>query len=565
MRKSLKIKIFAAVLCVMLCFAAVPVMAYQPEEALAPKPEKSVYTILRLDNLGNFLRWLVSERAVKLFAPAAGLDDAMAAMITGAIAAVPAESCVIECGVEDDDSAFAQLIVKLPKALQGKLDLVAKGEAKAEDLAALVLGETSPVAEMASAMLEVKKDEATGLLSVLDTVFIGAKGDLLIAAVSAADVLAAINAVDKEELRMKLERKFSAKDFIISHVDMDVLRKIAPAEETGVSKKDYEAALGMLDEPIHSETAFENLADRFRISFNVNMSALAERFEKLLTAKPVKGGYINLMGDRSPLLALGTNLDGENIKVYPGFADVWGDAVNALKAFNISEQTLINFLTGSFALTIGNSLVSFEGMKVPAVFMTQVGSADSAAEIMSAAVKQADKLLMPVEAEGWNGLYQVDSSVSPVSVLLGLKGKMLYAGMADKDSLSAVPDVSGAKLLAEIMSVNSLGSGYIDFKGVQDYFKGDGAGVIAMAGMFAPMALGDKAEAVMAAVNEILDAKLSVPSVGFYSPEYGTCIMDFMTEKLDNIEDGLCAKLMKLNKILNAPDEKQDEKKDEAK
>ena len=69
------------------------------------------------------------------------------------------------------------------------------------------------------------------------------------------------------------------------------------------------------------------------------------------------------------------------------------------------------------------------------------------------------------------------------------------------------------------------------------------------------MALGDKAEAVMAAVNEILDAKLSIPSVGFYAPEYGTCIMDFMTEEVKNVEDTLSAKLIKLYNIINAPDE----------
>ena len=571
MLKSLKKKIFAAVLCVLLCFAAVPVMAYQPEDALAPKPEKSVYTILRLDNLGNFLRWLISEQELKLFAPVTGLDDSMIAMMTGAVKAVPAESSIIECGIKDDGNAFAQLIAKMPKALQGKLDLVAKGEAKTEDLIALLLGEDSPVAELGKLMFDVTKDEASGLLSLDSQVFFGAKGDLLIITLSAADVQAALKAIDKEEHRMKLERKFkSAKDFMFSHIDMNVLEKVAPADEDVISKKDYEKARAMFDKPIDGEIAFESLADRFRISFNVDMSALDERFEKLLTGKPVKGGYITLMGDRAPLLALGANLDGENLKVAPRSAEFWNEAAKELKQFGISEQTFMNFFNGPFALTVGSSVVSFEGMKAPSVFMTKVGSADSAAEVMKAVVTQADKLLMPVEAKGWDSLYQVDTSASPVPVLLGLKGNMLYAGMADRDSLGAVPNVAGSKQLAEIMAMNSLGSGYIDFKAVQDYLKADENGIMAMAGMFAPMAVGDKSEAVMAAVNEVLNAKLSVPSVGFYAPDQGTCIIDFMTVKLDNIEDGLCAKLMKLNKIINAPEakapaENKEEKKDEAK
>ncbi|MBQ4419319.1 MAG: hypothetical protein II870_06750, partial [Synergistaceae bacterium] len=542
MRVTKRLLALCAVICLSVSSLA---FAYQPEEALIPRPEKSVYSVLRLDNLGNFLRYLGSEKNVKLFAPLAGMGEDEAAIITMSLAAVPAESTALVFGVDEHEAPFVQLVVKMPESLQDKLDLVAKGEAKAEDVAALLLGEKSPVAPMGAMVLEVKKTD-DGLLNVLDTLNLSAKGDLLIAALSAEDVKAALKALEDKDARLKIERRFAAKDFAITHVDADVLEKITPAEEAGVSKEELAEAKKMLDGPFEAETAFESLADRFRISFAADMTALADKFENP-NAKAVKGGYINLMGDRSPLLALGSVLYGETIKNYPGFKDIWTEAVDVLKNLNISEESFINFLTGSFALTIGNSLVSFEGMKVPAVFVTKEGQNGAAKEFAAAIAKQADKLLIPVEAAGWDSLAQVDSNTSPVSVLLGVKGEMLYAGMAEKDSLSEKPEIKGQ--LAEIMAKDSLGSFFMDFKGLQDYLKGDGANAMAMAGMFAPMVLDDKAEAVMAAMTDILDAKLSVPSVGLYAPSYGTCIMDFMTEEVENVEDTLSAKLIKLYNI----------------
>ncbi|MBR0097598.1 MAG: hypothetical protein IJP88_10475 [Synergistaceae bacterium] len=553
MRVTKRLLALCAVICLSVSSLA---FAYQPEEALIPRPEKSVYSVLRLDNLGNFLRYLGSEKNVKLFAPLAGMGEDEAAMIAMSLAAVPAESTALVFGVDENETPFVQLVVKMPESLKAKLDLVANGEAKAEDLAAVLLGENSPVAPMGAMVLEVKKTD-DGLLNVLDTLNLSAKGDLLIAALSAEDVKAALKALEDKDARLKIERRFAAKDFAITHVDADVLEKITPAEEAGVSKEELAEAKKMLDGPFETETAFESLADRFRISFAADMTALADKFENP-NAKAVKGGYINLMGDRSPLLALGSVLYGETIKNYPGFKDIWTEAVDVLKNLNISEESFINFLTGSFALTIGNSLVSFEGMKVPAVFVTKEGQNGAAKEFAAAIAKQADKLLIPVEAAGWDSLAQVDSNTSPVSVLLGVKGEMLYAGMAEKDSLSEKPEIKGQ--LAEIMAKDSLGSFFMDFKGLQDYLKGDGANAMAMAGMFAPMVLDDKAEAVMAAMTDILDAKLSVPSVGLYAPSYGTCIMDFMTEEVENVEDTLSAKLIKLYNIINAPEVKDEAK-----
>ena len=553
MRVTKRLLALCAVICLSVSSLA---FAYQPEEALIPRPEKSVYSVLRLDNLGNFLRYLGSEKNVKLFAPLAGMGEDEAAIITMSLAAVPAESTALVFGVDEHEAPFVQLVVKMPESLQGKLDLVAKGEAKAEDVAALLLGEQSPVAPMGAVVLEVKKTD-DGLLNISDALNVSAKGDLLIAALSAEDVKAALKALDDEDARLKIERMFSAKDFMLTHVDADVLEKITPAEEAGVSKEELAEAKKVLDGPFKTETAFESLADRFRISFGADMTALNDKFENP-KAKAVEGGYINLMGDRAPLLALGSVLYGESIKNYPGFKDIWAQAVDTLKNFNISEESFINFLTGPVALTIGNSLVSLEGMKVPAVFITKEGQNGAAKEFAAAIAKQSDKLLIPVEAAGWDSLTQLDSNTSPVSALLGVKGDMLYAGIADKDSLSEKPKLSGQ--LAEIMAKDSLGSFFMDFKGLQDYLKDNNANAMAMIETFAPMVLNDKGEAVMAAVMDVLNAKLSVPSVGLYAPSYGTCIMDFMTEEVENVEDTLSAKLIKLYNIINALEVKDEAK-----
>ena len=553
MRVTKRLLALCAVICLSVSSLA---FAYQPEEALIPRPEKSVYSVLRLDNLGNFLRYLGSEKNVKLFAPLAGMGEDEAAIITMSLAAVPAESTALVFGVDEHEAPFVQLVVKMPESLQDKLDLVAKGEAKAEDVAALLLGEKSPVAPMGAIVLEVKKTD-DGLLNISDALNVSAKGDLLIAALSAEDVKAALKALDDEDARLKIERMFSAKDFMLTHVDADVLEKITPAEEAGVSKEELAEAKKVLDGPFKTETAFESLTDRFRISFGADMTALNDKFENP-KAKAVEGGYINLMGDRTPLLALGSVLYGESIKNYPGFKDTWAQAVDALKNFNISEESFINFLTGPVALTIGNSLVSLEGMKVPAVFITKEGQKGAAKEFAAAIAKQSDKLLIPVEAAGWDSLTQLDSNTSPVSALLGVKGEMLYAGIADKASLSEKPKLSGQ--LAEIMAKDSLGSFFMDFKGLQDYLKDNNANAMAMIETFAPMVLNDKGEAVMAAVMDVLNAKLSVPSVGLYAPSYGTCVMDFMTEEVENVEDTLSAKLIKLYNVINALEVKDEAK-----
>lgn len=555
MPKSKNLKIFAAALCAVLCFA-LSAAAFQPEEALSPRPEKSVYSVVRVNNIGDFLRWIASEQNLKLVAPLAELEDDEIAMILATLEKIPAEAVALLVGADSTGDPFVQIAAAMPKSLQNKLDLVAKGNSKIEDLAALLFGEGSPVAPMAGALLNVKNEAE--LIRVNDAFTVGAKGNLLIAGLKTADVRAAFDAVENKkdeenekapEKRLNLKRRFNTNSFIFSHIDFDALKVIMPPKKDGITEKDYAAINQVFKAPLDIEYAFEDLADRFRVSIGVNIKeCLAEKYAALLNNEPVKGGHIKLIGDRAPILAAGSVLNGEAVKIYPGFDKRWPEFLRALKSIGLTEEVFMNFLTGPVAITAGGSLAAFEGIKVPAVLIAKEGVKGAASEIVKAVAAKEKTHLMPVEAEGWDNLLQVDSSISPVSVLFGNNGETLYAGMIEKDALNKTPEIKTGQL-AEILDKESLGSFLIDFQALQDYFKDDSTGVMAFASMMSPMAFGGRAEAIMAHLNELVNAKLSVPSAGFWTPDYGTCVIEFIHRDVP-AEDGLLAKLIKFYEFI---------------
>ena len=185
--------------------------AANPEDALSAKPKDSLYVVLRVEDLGGFLRWAVSEENLKTFAPLAELDEDSIQMITSMLAAMPVKSAALLAGMTADGMPFFQA------ALSG---------AKAENVGEFVLGQGSPMASMVEGMLQ-----EGGLAFEL-------KDDLLLLSFGADALKESLAALEDEGKRLSFNRHFEAKDFALVHTDFEAAGTLALA----VAKDDKDRA-----------------------------------------------------------------------------------------------------------------------------------------------------------------------------------------------------------------------------------------------------------------------------------------------------------------------------------
>ena len=120
--------------------------ALEPQDALSRRPEESLYMTLRVDNLGGIIRNLLSPANLELLASLADPADAQGFRLVGSYASrIPAKSVAVAAGATGAAEPFFQIAASMPKELHPKLARIAEGKAEAEDLAALILGDDSPL------------------------------------------------------------------------------------------------------------------------------------------------------------------------------------------------------------------------------------------------------------------------------------------------------------------------------------------------------------------------------------------------------------------------------------
>ena len=541
-----KVKFFAVLAILGLLVFSGAAYSAQTEDALSSRPDDAVYIVLRLEDTARFLQWLFSKDNLNLFMPLImkGQSQAdvmvIAETINAFVSVSPLRSAAVVVGVtrKDVKSPFLQAAFKVSPELSDTVKKVADGTANASDIARLLIGDKMAAA-FAETMIKVSADKGN-ILRVNNEVFMTARDDVVLVGASINDVRLALRALNEEDSRLftKITRKFTDEDFALLHVDYETAADLDDKGEIDdLDARKYFA------KPLNVEFAFKRFTDKFRISTNLNLrEALAKKYADKLqkqaeTWKAVKGGNIDLAnvgGSASPIAAMGTYINFESIKD----DELWKPAIKSLLRnmrvrFKVSEEETAALLTGPFSAVV-NDTVTYEGFKIPALYVSQTGKKGAAAKVFERFTNSQHF------AKVQEGVLQLDSSISPISCLAANKGEVLCVDFAELDSLAAKPELKPA--LSELLEHESIASMWFDFAGVQAWINDEENGVFATVAPFATfMGYGKYVQAA----RDILGAELSVPSVSIWGPEPETIYTEFALKDID-VNNGLFARIIKV-------------------
>ena len=514
-----------------------------PENTFIERQDDSVYFVLKLDDTASFLKWLASEENINLFMPLILKSEDSSDIIGGieffrAFAEkTPLKSAAIIVGMPNPDSKkqpFFQMAFTVDASMAETVRKISDGTAEDSDFAKLILGNDNPIAAIAQTMIKAEKLKDGGY-RIDNEVFLKAEGDMLILAMNAEELEAALAARKGEgRLFKRVKRQFTEKDFMLIHVDYATLDKL----DTDKNLDDADGIVNeFFDKPLNFELAFESLPEKFVLSFAVN---LMEAVKKEYAAKmktpvtPVKGSYISLSGTKNPLLALGGHLTLSVLKDSKETKKDWDEFARQLRVrFGISEEDTASFFDGAFSLTVNDS-VTFEGFKIPAIYISQKGLKGAAGKIFEKLTKS------PHFQKVQEGILQLDSSLSPISCLIQNKGETLGINFAELASLNGTPTVK--PVLQSLLEAEGISALWIDFDEIRAWLTDAENGVMAMA---IPMAKFAGYGEIADAVNEILTAEFSVPSFSFRAENVGKFRFEFANVKI-NAENGIIARAIKI-------------------
>jgi hypothetical protein len=502
------------------------VWALEPQDALIARPKESFYVTLRVDDLSGSLRKLLSPANIELLASLAGPADAQGFRLIGSYASrIPAKSIAIVAGANADSEPFIQIAASMPKELRPKLDLVAEGKAATADLAALVLGDDSPLFAMLSdvAVRQGKKGPYYALEG--KPFALGAKDDLLLIAFSPEELDASKEALEKADKRLAFRRRFESPNYFAFYLDMSAVRMIA--KERGESDESLDALLKIFKAPLKFEMAFDSRPGSFLVSSAMNVLeslAMAKRIEAL---KPIKGGGLFFAGEGKPYFGLGAllNFSPEDIEMYsPEVVALWNSLLTKLKKEGIAVDDVENLLKGSVSFTVGDSGVLF-GQPMPGGSVAFTGRKGAAGNILKKLLENekftAAVPLAPLKAKGWDMLFQVDPGLLPASVLLGVKGETLFLGLIDPKAIGKEPNFSPqvAKFIAE----DSYATAFLDFPVLWEHLRREFLNEKSFFGE------GLKARPFAKDVKEILEGELPVGLFKAWMPTVETSFLEIQT------------------------------------
>lgn len=493
-----------------------------PQEALSKRSPKAIYMALNIDDLGGLVRYVLSSENIDLFAPL--MDEKTlegARMISAAVSKMPVGTAALAAGTDENLVPFLQLALALPAELQPKLDLVESGQAKAEDIVSLLLGDGAlvfaPLLES-----ELRKGDQ-GFYSLKDgAVVLTARSGLLLMGLSAGDLEASLKALADREERLPLNRRLEAKNLSLLHLDFATILHIAESQRSKdeASEKPFDEidanALGAcFKAPLEIEYGYEKTPDHFLVSVaaNVEEAFSSAYLERLAEIKPEAGGALFLTGAGRPLFALGSkwSFKGSDLAVYPEVANLWKEGIGLLAQYGVSEAEVENLLSGSVSLVCGGSAF-VEGLKTPGAYLALTGREGAAASVFKKITgnKEFASQLVPVEVKGWESVLQVDPALLPLPVLLGVKGETLLLGLQDVASLNAAPELSAE--LRSLLEKSSMSTSFFDFKAI-------GAALNNILNDEKSPLPGLLPSGTLPLLKGVLGAELSVPFVGVWAPQ----------------------------------------------
>ncbi|MBQ7196702.1 MAG: hypothetical protein IJS40_04765 [Synergistaceae bacterium] len=535
-------------LCVMVFSSSV--LAAEVEDALTPCPEQSAYMVLKFNDAQNFLKWIFSKENIDAFMPLI-LASKESNEILGAVEMIsafaentPLQSVAILAGAGASrvPEPFFKIAFTVKPDAEIFVKKIADGSASAIDVAKLVMGKDNPLASFAETMIKIEKAE-NNILRVDNELFMTAKDNIVLAGLSANDIKESLNALEFSDSRLfeaQLNRRFAAKDFAWLHLDFETLAKLDDDNELSVDQ-----VLEFVRKPLDIEYGFERTPGKFLISLATNIrealtSSALRQFGLDKEIDSVKGGHIdiNSLGAKSPLLAFGGKPNINSLKVTPEGQEIWKEIVRQARVrFKISEEDLTNLFEGgelSFAL---NDNVSVEGIKIPAVYALLTGK-DGAAEKIFATLEKSQHF-----TKTQDGILQVDPSVSPVPCFVTKKNNSLGINVANLENISAKPILKPA--FEKLMNTDAIGAFWLDFAGIQSWIRDPENGLLII---LEPIARFSGQGELFDNFKEVLDAKLSVPSVKLYTESFEVARIEFEIDEDVKAEDGLLVKLIKIGK-----------------
>ena len=250
-----------------------------------------------------------------------------------------------------------------------------------------------------------------------------------------------------------------------------------------------------------------------------------------------KGGNINLLGAKSPLLALGGLLNIEGIKLTNEGRDAWKEFVKQAKnRFGVSEEDLNKFFAGTFSLVV-NDNVTIEGIKLPAIYISQKDTNGAGEKIFESFEKS------PHFHKVQDGVLQIDSSLIPAPCFVTKTEDGLGINLAELANISAATTLKPA--LKELMNTDATSALWLDFAEIQSWILSDENGVLTL---LEPLARFSGQGEIFDAVKDVLSAKFSVPSMSIHSDSIEIIHTEFEIDEDVKAEDGLMSKLVKIGK-----------------
>ena len=519
----------------------------QVEDALTQCPENSVYMVLRLDNTEGLLKWIFSRENIDTFMPlilaSENSNEIMGTVeILSAFAEnTPLENAAFVLGMNSGKIPvpFFQMALTVQPELSPIVKRISDGSASAVDIAKLFLGIDSPLSSFAESMIKVEK-AGDDILKIDNEIFMKAQDDIIILGLSENDVKASLNSLENSELRLfdKYKRKFSGKDFLFFHFDPETAAELD--DDNKSDDIDLDELKKVLDKPLNVEVNFERMPEKFIMSMAFNLKEALNKFyaEKTFrnekNIEKVKGGHLNPIGKKSPLLMFSGFLDLSLFKDYnPETEKLWNEIVKQLKnRFGLTENDVIEASKGSFSFTV-NDNVSVEGIKIPAIYTSMTGKSDKIFNILAKS---------PHFHKVQEGVLQIDSSVSPVSCIVENKNGSLGIHFADLENISAKPEMKTA--LNELMDKEAVSGFWIDFDEIRNWIVAPENGVLIM---LEPLARFTGNGEIFDDVRDLLGAEFSVPSISFWADSQEITHTQFNIAEI-NSSNGFLRKVVNLTR-----------------
>jgi hypothetical protein len=456
-----------------------------------------------------------------------------------------------------DNAPFLQAAFTVSPAMNDIVSKIAEGTATASDIAEMLVGDKT-AAGLVETTLKVEADK-NNILRINNDVFMTAKDNLVLVGSSVNEIRLSLRALAEEDTRLlaKTPRKFSEKDFALLHVDYETAAELDDdGEVDDLDARKYFA------NPLEIELAFNRTPDKFTASAALNLSTALKKeyadkvIEQKDTLKKVAGGNIDMSGiggKTSPLAAIGSYLNFADIKDDEIFKPIAKSILRNLRVrFGISEEEAEAMFTGTFSAVV-NGTVTYEGFKIPALYTSFTGKEGAAEKVF-------DKLMKsPHFSKVQDGIYQLDTSISPIACLAQNRGETIGIDFAELASLSEKPEFKPA--FTELINREAISSMWIDFAGIQDWINNDENGVFAT---LAPIAAILGYGKYVKALQDVLNADFSVPSMSIWAEGVEVFHTEFAIKEID-AEKGLLATILKLYQEFSheakpAPSESGDKK-----